>query len=156
VAKMMIFLSIASIEKAHESSQISTLTTLNSPFLKVIMVIAMLSLLGIPPLLGFTGKFLALKSFALSGEFIVLAIIIVASLIESIYYFKITGALFAKGERGERLPLTLLQKSVFGILALALIVIGIAPWLISGFIHDASQVMLDNTTYIQMILGASK
>ena len=116
----------------------------------------MLSLLGIPPLLGFTGKFLALKSFALSGEFIVLAIVIVASLIESIYYFKITGALFVKGERRERLTLTLLQKSIFGIFALALIVIGIAPWLISGFIQEASQVMLDNATYIQTILGASK
>lgn len=156
VAKMMIFLSIASIEREHKSSQISTLTTLNSPFLKVIMVIAMLSLLGLPPLLGFTGKFLALKSFAVSGEFIVLAIIIVASLIESIYYFKITGALFAKGERREQLSLTFSQKSVFGVLALALVVIGIAPWLISGFVHDASQVMLDSAGYLQAILGASK
>ncbi len=156
LAKMMIFLSIASIESEHKSSQISTLTTLNSPFLKVVMVIAMLSLLGLPPLLGFTGKFLALKSFAMSGEFIVLAIIIVASLIESIYYFKITGRLFAKGERREKLSLTFSQKSVFGILALALVVIGIAPWLISGFVHDASQVMLDSAAYLQAILGASK
>ncbi len=156
LAKMMIFLSIASIEREHKSSQIGTLATLNSPFLKVIMVIAMLSLLGIPPLLGFTGKFLALKSFALSGEFIVLAIVIVASLIESIYYFKITGALFVKGERRERLSLTLLQKSIFGIFALMLIVIGIAPWLVSGFIQEASQAILDNATYIQTILGVSK
>ena len=156
LAKMMIFLSIASIESEHKSSQISTLTTLNSPFLKVVMVIAMLSLLGLPPLLGFTGKFLALKSFAMSGEFIVLAIIIVASLIESIYYFKITGRLFAKGERREKLSLTFSQKSVFAILALALVVIGIAPWLISGFVHDASQVMLDSAAYLQAILGASK
>jgi len=156
LAKMMIFLSIASIQREHKSSQISTLLTLNSPFLKMIMVIAMLSLLGIPPLLGFSGKFLALKSFALSGEFIVLAIVIVASLVESIYYFKITGALFAKGERRELLSLTLSQKCVFGILALALVVIGIAPWLISGFVDEASQVMLDSAAYLQAILGASK
>ena len=43
-----------------------------------------------------------------------------------------------------------------GIFTLMLIVIGIAPWLISGFIQEASQVMLDNATYIQTILGASK
>lgn len=156
LAKLMIFLSIASIEREHKSTQIATLAELNSPFLKGVMLLAMLSLLGIPPLIGFTGKFLALKSFALGGEFVVMGLILLASLIESVYYFKIAGTLFAKGERRERLSMMMGQKAVFGILALMLIVAGVAPWLFSGFVHEASQAMLDTVAYTHTILGVSK
>jgi len=96
IAKMMIFLVITSIQRAHKSVEIATLKELNSPFLTLMLLLSMLSLLGIPLLAGFIGKFLALKDFAVTGEFVMVAVIVIASLIESIYYFKITGNLFSK------------------------------------------------------------
>ncbi len=155
VAKMILFLAIASIEQAYQSEDIDILKEISSPFLMVIMFLSMLSLLGIPPLLGFTGKFLALKSFAVSGEFVVLAMIIIASLIESIYYFKILGKLLSKERKRTKLSLTLGQRGLFTLLALVLIVIGVAPWLISGSIEQASEVMLDSHSYITALLGVS-
>jgi proton-translocating NADH-quinone oxidoreductase chain N len=153
VAKFIIFLALTSIEKEHKSMHIDTLKSLNSPFLRAIMLIAMLSLLGIPLFAGFIGKFLALKSFAVEGMFIVLVIIIIASLIEAVYYFKLAGFMFEKGEKREPLKIAFGQKTLFGLLALALIIIGIAPMTISNFLLDAGSVMLDSTSYITILVG---
>ena len=153
VAKFIIFLALTSIEKEHKSMHIDTLKALNSPFLRAIMIIAMLSLLGIPLFAGFIGKFLALKSFAVEGLFTVLAVIIIGSLIEAVYYFKLVGFMFAKGEKREPLKIALIQKIVFALLAFSLILIGIAPMMISGFLLDAATVMLDGKSYVTMLVG---
>ena len=153
VAKFIIFLALTSIEKEHKSMDIDTLKALNSPFLRAIMIIAMLSLLGIPLFAGFIGKFLALKSFAVEGLFTVLALIIIGSLIEAVYYFKLAGFMFEKGEKREPLKIALRQKIVFALLAFSLILIGIAPMMISGFLLDAATVMLDGKSYITMLVG---
>jgi len=153
VAKFIIFLVLSAIEKEHKSIHIDTLKALNSSFLRAIMLIAMLSLLGIPLFAGFIGKFLALKSFAVEGLFVVLAIIIIGSLIEAVYYFKLAGFMFAKGEKREPLKIALAQKTLFGLLAFSLILIGIAPITISGFLLDASSVMLDGKSYVSMLVG---
>jgi len=153
LAKFIIFLVITSIHKEHKSFDITTLKELNSPFLRAIMLIAMLSLLGIPLFAGFIGKFLVLKSLAVEGMFTVLAIIIIGSLIEAVYYFKLTGFMFEKGEKRELLKIGLGQKVLFSLLALALIIIGIVPMAISGFLLDAGSVMLDAGSYITLLVG---
>ena len=152
IAKMMIFLVITSIQRAHKSVEIATLKELNSPFLTLMLLLSMLSLLGIPLLAGFIGKFLALKDFAVTGEFVILAVIVIASLIESIYYFKITGNLFSKEPKREKVLLTLSQKAVFVTLAVMLVVVGTLPWLFSGFINDAAHIMMDNAAYTQALM----
>ena len=156
VAKMMVFLSITSIQREHNSVEITTLKELNSPFIVLMMILAMLSLLGIPLLAGFVGKFLALKDFAVTGEFVILGVIVIASLIESIYYFKIAGNLFSQGEKREKLRLTLTQKAVFITLALLLLLVGTAPFFFSGFINDAAKVMLDSSTYANTLMGVNQ
>jgi len=60
VAKFIIFLALGSIQKEYKSMHIDILKKLNAPFLRVIILTAMLSLLGIPLLARFVGKFLAL------------------------------------------------------------------------------------------------
>jgi len=120
------------------------------------MILAMLSLLGIPLLAGFVGKFLALKDFAVTGEFVILGVIVIASLIESVYYFKIAGNIFSNGEKRSKLILTLSQKAVFLTLALVLLLVGTVPFLFSSFINDAAQVMMDSSTYANMLTGVIK
>jgi multicomponent Na+:H+ antiporter subunit D len=153
VAKFIIFLSLASIEKEHKSMDIKTLKMLNSPFLRAIMLIAMLSLLGIPLFAGFIGKFLVLKSLAVDGMIDILIIIIIASLIESIYYFKLIGFMFSKGEKREKLTISATQKVVFMILAYLLIIIGIAPFIISNSLQNSANILLDAKGYVNMLVG---
>ncbi len=152
IAKFIIFLAITSIYKEHKSFEISTLKEMNSPFLRATMLIAMLSLLGIPLFAGFVGKFLVLKSLAVEGLLSVLVIIIVASLLEAVYYFKLVGYMFSKGEKREKLTISFNQKLVFIILASLLVIIGIAPFIISNFLHESASVMLDAKVYIELLV----
>jgi proton-translocating NADH-quinone oxidoreductase chain N len=156
LAKMMIFLSITSIQRAYKSVNIQILKELNSPFLVVVLLLSMLSLLGIPLLAGFVGKFLALKDFAVSGEFVILGVIVVASLIESIYYFKIIDYLFSKEKKREKILLSFSQKVVFSTLAILLIAVGTLPFLFSGFINDAALVMMDNASYVKALMEVAQ
>ncbi len=153
VAKMIIFFALTSIEKEYKSFDIKVLKELNSPFLRAIMLIAMLSLLGIPVFAGFVGKFLVLKALVVDGMLTALVIIVFASLLESIYYFKLAGFMFSKGEKKEVLTVSFTQKFVFTLLVFLLIIVGIAPFLISSFLHEASTIMLDSKSYIDMLVG---
>ena len=153
LAKFIIFLALNTLEKAHKSVNIETLKELKSPFLRAILLISMLSLLGIPLFAGFVGKFLVLKSLAVSGFLWALVIIVFASLIESVYYFKLAGFMFSKGNRKVHLSISFTQKLVFVILAFCLVCVGMAPFLISGFLNESATLMLDNFAYIQNLVG---
>jgi proton-translocating NADH-quinone oxidoreductase chain N len=156
VAKIFIFLALSDMFKKYKTTDITLLRKLNSPFLKFGLLIAMLSLLGLPPLAGFIGKFLLLKSFAQSSLYLAIFIILAASMIESIYYFKIAGMLFVKGERDlKSLHVSFGKKFSLGIALLILIIVGIAPFSISSYLYEASQTMLDSQVYIEQILGKS-
>jgi proton-translocating NADH-quinone oxidoreductase chain N len=152
LAKFIIFLALASIKQVHKSVEIETLKKLNAPFLRAVLLIAMLSLLGIPLFAGFVGKFLLLKSLAVWGLFGVLAILIFASLIESVYYFRLAGFMFAKEEKNAAISISFVQKTVFVLLSFFLVFIGIAPFLFSAFFGDAAGSMLDVQSYITQLM----
>ncbi len=142
LAKFIIFLSLTSIFKEHKSFDIETLKELNSSFLRAVMLIAMLSLLGIPLFAGFIGKFLVLKSLAVEGMFSVLVIIVIASLLESVYYFKLAGYMFSKVKNKEQLSIGFTQKIVLSLLAFLLVLVGIAPFLISDFLLNSAKILV--------------
>ena len=152
IAKMSIFLALTTIEKNYKSLDIEVLKGLNSPFLRVVIVIAMLSLLGIPVFAGFIGKFLVLKSFAAEQIFSIVSIIIIASLLEAIYYFKLIGFMFEKSAKKDNIKIGLTHKIIFLLLTFLILVIGIMPFVISNFLLDSASVMLDFTSYIDMLV----
>jgi len=152
IAKMVIFLALTTIEKNYKSLDINVLKELNSPFLRVVIVIAMLSLLGIPLFAGFIGKFLVLKAFAIEQIFPILAIIIIASLLEAVYYFKLIGFIFEKGDRKDEIKIDSTHKFIFSLLTFLILIVGIAPFVISGFLLDSANVMLDSIAYIAMLV----
>ncbi len=153
IAKFIIFLALTNIKKEYKNFHINRLKELNSPFLRTILLIAMLSLLGLPLFAGFIGKFLVLKSLAVSGVLGALVIIVTASLLEAVYYFKLTGFMFSKSEKKEKLSIGISQKIIFSLLAFLLIFVGILPMIISGFLFDGAGVLLDSTTYINSLIG---
>jgi len=152
IAKFIIFLAITTIYKEENNFHIDTLKKFHSPFLKVIIVIAMLSLLGIPLFMGFVGKFLILKSLALHSLIGVLSIIILASLIEAVYYFKLIGFLFSKEHKRETVTISFTQKIVFIVLAFLILFIGVLPFSISSFLSQSASIMLNSTQYIGDLL----
>ena len=100
-ALITIFLIINLLTKEGEGEDISCLENLNnrSPFLAVAMTLAVVSLAGIPPLAGFFGKFLLIKSVATEafgniGYFVLLAVAVLGVVASIFYYFGIVRTVF--------------------------------------------------------------
>ncbi len=153
LAKFMLFLALASLEKTEQNMHIDRLKQIDSPFLMVMMFLAMLSLLGIPLFVGFVGKFLLLKSLAVEGMLTLLVMVVVASFIEAIYYFKLMGYMLHKGTRSEKVEVSLGEKMIFVSLGLSLLLLGVFPMSIAGFLQNAAEVLLDQTAYITLLVG---
>jgi NADH-quinone oxidoreductase subunit N len=105
-----------------------------NPFLALVLTIAMLSLAGIPLTAGFIGKFFAFN-MVLGKMHIALAIVAVINAIISIfYYFRVIVAMYFRGTEREQIVVSPYYVFVLGFTALATIVIGVYPQLISGLI----------------------
>jgi len=105
-----------------------------NPFLAFVLTVAMLSLAGIPLTAGFIGKFY-MFSGALSQYRIWLVIVAVVNAIISIfYYFRIIVAMYFRSAEREQVEVPAYYKFVLGFSALATIVVGVYPTLISGLI----------------------
>jgi NADH-quinone oxidoreductase subunit N len=89
------------VMRKQESDDISSLAGLGqrSPLLAVTLSMAMVSLAGIPPLAGFVGKFLLLKSIIPNGAmdpayYILLAVGVIGAVISIYYYFGVVRAMY--------------------------------------------------------------
>ncbi|HON09113.1 MAG TPA: NADH-quinone oxidoreductase subunit N, partial [Verrucomicrobiota bacterium] len=104
-----------------------------SPFLAMIMTIALASLAGIPPLAGFFGKFLLIKSAALqvnltSSYYYLVAIAIIGVAISIYYYFKIIKLIYW-GESTEEAKISISYPLVIllALCAVGMLYYGIIP-----------------------------
>ena len=134
-ALITIFLIINLLTKEGEGEDISCLENLNnrSPFLAVAMTLAVVSLAGIPPLAGFFGKFLLIKSvtteaFGNIGYFVLLAVAVFGVVASIFYYFGIVRTVFWSHKVDEITPVSVglpirfvLVSCVVGILYLGLL-----------------------------------
>ena len=134
-ALITIFLIINLLTKEGEGEDISCLENLNnrSPFLAVAMTLAVVSLAGIPPLAGFFGKFLLIKSVATEafgniGYFVLLAVAVFGVVASIFYYFGIVRTVFWNHKVDEKTPVSVglpirfvLVSCVVGILYLGLL-----------------------------------
>ena len=134
-ALITIFLIINLLTKEGEGEDISCLENLNnrSPFLAVAMTLAVVSLAGIPPLAGFFGKFLLIKSVAIEafgniGYFVLLAVAVFGVVASIFYYFGIVRTVFWNHKVDEITPVSVglpirfvLVSCVVGILYLGLL-----------------------------------
>lgn len=68
------------------------------PLLGLAFLVAMLSLLGLPPLAGFWGKYLAFAEAARAGAWGVLVLALVTSAVSAYYYLGLGLAVFARPE----------------------------------------------------------
>ncbi len=101
-----------------------------SPALAGILVLCLFSLAGIPPLAGFTGKFMLFASAA-EGGFYGLVIFAALNSTVSLYYYLllIKEAYINKPEEDlESLEITFTQSFSIAILTLAVVILGLIPW----------------------------
>lgn len=103
-----------------------------SPVLAFAMMVFLLGLAGIPPLLGFFGKFFLFKLAIQQGYVFLTTLALVTSAISAYYYLMVVNQMyFREAPEGERAPLAGAVTAIVGA-ACAVTLIGTAfgPWLL--------------------------
>ncbi|HPH95768.1 MAG TPA: NADH-quinone oxidoreductase subunit N [Anaerolineaceae bacterium] len=97
------------------------------PLLGVAMLIFMLSFIGLPPTLGFWGKFYLFRS-VIEGNYIVLALVgMLASLISAYYYLRVVVMMFLHDGANITVRRNWLLSGLVGVSALAVLLLGLMP-----------------------------
>lgn len=135
------FTVICLVMRQVEGEDISALAGLNqrSPLLAATLTLAMVSLAGVPPMAGFFGKFLLLKSILAQAPdhptYYYLAFIAVAGVVISLYYyFGVVRAIYwSESEAGgQTISLSIMSRfSIYGCIA-GILFLGLFPsWVLT-------------------------
>jgi NADH-quinone oxidoreductase subunit N len=114
-----------------------------SPLLSLCMMIFLLSLAGVPPLVGFFGKFyLFASALSAGGNHSLLWLVILAiamSAVSLYYYLQVLKRIYvaAPPDHAAVLEVPLMSRLVICLLAMAVLALGCAPHLLLGFIQAA-------------------
>lgn len=119
----------------HESEEIADLAGLNqrSPLYAGVMAISMLSLAGLPPLVGFYAKLGVLQALISSGKtsYLVLAIFaVIMSLIGAFYYLRVVKVMYFDAphqHNAQPISAPADAKAVLAINGALILILGIAP-----------------------------
>ena len=128
--------------KGEENSNIEDFSGLGykHPLLAITMSIFMFSLAGIPPLIGFMGKFYIFSAAIKSGFYILALIGVINSVVSVYYYLRVTVVIYMKKPVREFVPLSLSPLIIFAILLTicGTIYFGIFPSKIIAFAQQSA------------------
>ncbi len=107
---------------------------------------------GIPPTVGFTGKFVIFTAALEKGFYGLVVIAMVNAAISAFYYLKMARAVYCQGEEGEVETLQLgFGVKIFGVfLIIAIILVGIMP---QGLMNLADQAVVRKTVIVVALGG---
>ncbi|MEH0155825.1 NADH-quinone oxidoreductase subunit N [Limibacter armeniacum] len=141
-ANYAIFFYIDMVEESSGSDKFDRFAGLgrSSTILGAMVVVVMISLTGLPPTAGFTGKlfiFVALwNGFETAGNNWMIAVLVlglVNTAIALYFYLKMPYMMYFRESKGEvTIKWTIARKTFFIVLALPLLILFFAPWLVTG------------------------
>jgi len=98
------------------------------PLAAGVLAIALFSLAGIPPTIGFTGKFLIFASAIRAGEIALAILGILTAAVSVYYYLRVVTALYLqRSEHEERERLGVFETAVLGLSSVLIILLGLFP-----------------------------
>jgi len=163
LAKSLLFLSAGYFLIKYKSLSITKLKGVGRSNILVFssMVIAIFSLLGIPPLIGFYSKFsifMSLFKTRIPALFPILATIIIMTGVEAAYFLRLISRLSSASENNNTTVCEKVSSDWFMIipivtLAILIIISGFYPQTIQTVLHNAADNLLDKSNYIFRVLG---
>ncbi len=98
------------------------------PMAAGVLAVALFSLAGIPPTIGFTGKFLIFASALQAGEVMLAIVGILTAAVSIYYYLRIVTALYLqRSEDTEREDISIFETAVLVLSAVLVILLGLFP-----------------------------
>jgi formate hydrogenlyase subunit 3/multisubunit Na+/H+ antiporter MnhD subunit len=160
LGKALLFLSAGYMIYRTGSMEISSFEGIGKkmPFTALFFTIGTFSIVGLPPFIGFASKFMIIRAALAKGELlfmILIGIVLLGTVIEGGYFFKLIQLMYFKGireiDKKNESPVTGLIPMF--ILAGLIIFIGIYPNFITKILNPAASELLDNVEYIRSVLG---
>ncbi|HRI00666.1 MAG TPA: NADH-quinone oxidoreductase subunit N [Saprospiraceae bacterium] len=105
----------------------------SNPFLAIVMTVALLSLAGGPLTAGFLAKLFSLFQMARLDLVVLTVVGLVTAVISMYYYIKIINSMFS-GSADQRWDISWTYKTVFLVLCIVTIVLGVYPQLLTGIL----------------------
>ncbi len=126
------------------------------PYVSALFSLAAFAIIGFPPFSGFWSKFYILIAASDQKMIFLIIGILLVTIIELVYYLRSVGRIyFAKEEMQDIAHKPSVNALIaMSFLALFIIIIGIYPDIITGYINQAAAALLDKTHYVQQILGS--
>lgn len=126
LSKTLMFMVINKAEETAGSDEADDLRGLfrHNLLIGVAFTIGTLSLMGLPLLVGFTIKLSYLTELAQSDQFWLIALILLASVVEAVYFVRLLLKLWYPGKHQLRICYHWSLKMVFVMIALALLLFG--------------------------------
>jgi len=124
-----------------------------NPKLAIPLVAGSLTILGMPPFLGFWGKLLLIYGLALKYPIIAL-IILLASIVEAAYYLRMLHRLVIRdGELKKQIKIDTVELVTYYAFLALLIILGILPMLLSPYLAGAFIELSNPSFYIKVAMG---
>ncbi|MEX0762285.1 MAG: NADH-quinone oxidoreductase subunit N [Dehalococcoidia bacterium] len=141
---LAVFFAIIAISNRTGSEMISGLNGMGrrSPVLAVLLTVGILSLLGVPPTVGFMSKVVVFSAAVNSGLLWLAVLGMLTTVVSAYYYLKIVRAMFfedAEDDSPVRADPPLLFAT--GVAAAGVAVFGVAPWLILHLAEKALTIL---------------
>ncbi len=142
-----VVISLFQTEDGEDADHLSQLAGLwkRRPLLSLALGVFMFSLIGIPPMGGFTGKYMIFMAAIESGHIVLAAIMGVAALIGAAYYLKVIVAVFFRDS--EREMVNQLEVPGAAVIALTIavlgtLILGLAPSLVLAPLSQVGTALL--------------
>ncbi len=124
------------------------------PLTSLLFGIGAFAIVGLPPFSGFWGKLYLLMASADANLIALIALILVVSVIEIVYYFRVVNGIYFKKSETEIEVQKPKWNASLAMITLALVIIGVGihPNFIYHFLENAATTLLDKAGYIHSVL----
>ncbi len=158
ITKTLLFLSGSYLVYNSTDKYISEVNGMGKylPFTAVLFSLGAIAIVGMPPFAGFWSKWSVLSAAAQEGMFMVIGLVLLVSIVEMVYYFRVVNRVFFFKKLDHVEPKRPTSNAFLAMFALGIIIlaVGFYPDLITGYLHEASKALLDKGKYIQDVLSA--
>ena len=157
VIKALLFFAAGYLVFHSGSKKISALDGLGreKPITSFFFALGALAIIGLPPFAGFWSKLYILISVADAGLITAVVLVLMASVVEAVYYLRVVSRLYFNLETAEekevrRTPIT--GMLAMGVLALVIIAVGIYPDYVWNILKPAAEELVNKAEYIRIAL----
>ena len=160
IIKSLLFLSSSYLVYNSEKKLITEMNGIGKslPITAFLFALGAFAIIGLPPFAGFWSKLSVLMAAAHSQMELIIALILMVSLIEVVYYLRVVNRMFFVKPETE---IAIKKPSynamlVMMILGAVILLIGFYPDAITGILHKASADLMDKSGYIDKVLTLSQ